>query len=353
MKQGALLLALLLVLLLSLFACLPWFSIPPMRMDPARMAEDPAAFRGDDWDRRAASLIDASRGTDLLRLVSEPGTEREVVDTLRATSANAGDREALRARSPDRAPGVLLIRRARAAYAAAADAMASDDATSRRWGIGTFEVVESRHRGGPSSEDPGPPYEGLERDVAITAVARILTSDPERGLRMRAVLLMRDMLPDHDEPSAEAIAEALAREEEDDEARTWLLWLLATRKAPAPLILDAAMHGYLDPVVVSVGIYGLFGEENRELLEKAYGEGDAIGRAGIGETFYRHQSPMPWAEALILKGLSDPDLDVRARFAKGTLVLRPFNATVRARLTAMADDVSNAAWALSVEEEEK
>ena len=82
-------------------------------------------------------------------------------------------------------------------------------------------------------------------------------------------------------------------------------------------------------------------------------EGDAIGRAGIGETFYRHQSPMPRAEALILKGLSDPELDVRAHFAKGTLVLRPFNATVRARLRAMAVEVPNAVWALSVEEDEE
>ena len=89
-------------------------------------------------------------------------------------------------------------------------------------------------------------------------MARIMTSDPERDLRKRAVWLMKETLPDHDEPSAEAIAAALAREEEDDEARRGLLWLLATRKAPAPLILDAAMHGYPDPVDVSVGIYGLF-----------------------------------------------------------------------------------------------
>ena len=62
---------------------------------------------------------------------------------------------------------------------------------------------------------------------------------------------------------------------------------------------------------------------------------------------------MPWAEALILKGLSDPDLDVRVRFAKVTLVLRPFNATVRARLQAMADEVPNASWELSGEEDEE
>ncbi len=348
MKRGVLLLAV--IFTLTLVARRACVCTPQRQMDPALLAEDPAVLLGDDWDRRAASLIDASRGTDLLGLVSRPGTEREVVDTLRATSAKTGEREFLHAKSPLCAPGVLLIRRARAAYAAAADAMASDDEASRRWGIGTFEVVESRrsHVGGP-----GPAVQGPERDAAVTAVARILTSDPERGLRKRAVRLMRDTLPDHDEPSAKAIAEALGREEEDDEARTWLLWLLATRKAPAPLILDAAMHGYLDPVVVSVGIYDLFVKENRELIEKAYAEGDAIGRAGIGETFYRHQSPMPWAEALILKGLSDPELDVRANFAKGTLVLKPFNAAVRARLQAMAGEVSNAAWALSVEQDEE
>jgi len=353
MKCGLLLLGLVLAVVAGgACVCIP-FSTPPAQKDPALLAEDPAALLGDDWDRQAARLVDESRDTNLLRLVSRPGTEQEVVDTLRATTAKAGKREILHAMRLPHAPGVMLIRRARAAYAAAADAMASDDKTSRRWGIGAFEVVESRCRGGPSSEDPGPPYEGPERDAAITAVARILTSDPERDLRKQAVWLMKETLPDHDEPSAEAIAVALAREEEDDDARRGLLWLLATRQAPAPLILDAAMHGYPDPVDVSVGIHGLFVEENRELLEKAYAEGDAIGRAGIGETFYRHQSPMPWAEALIRKGLSDPELDVRARFAKGTLVLRPFDATLRARLKEMADDVPNAAWALSVEKDEK
>ncbi len=335
----------------ALLGCRPDIFKPRFEMDPALWAEDPSAFRGDDWDRRAATLVDSARGTRLLALVGKPGTEREVVETLRTTSAREGASERMPGKFATAASDVLLIRRARAAYAAAAEAMAMEGTVDRQWGLDAFELVEGRRRTG-SSEDTGPPYSGPERDAALSAVAHILTSDASAELRHQAVMIMEQVLPDHDEPSPEALAATLAKEEGDDH-RTWLLWLMRTRKAPAGLILDAAMHGYEDPVTVSVGIHDLFVEENRALLEKAFTEGDAVGRAGIGETFYRHQSPMPWAEPLILRGLADPDRTVRANFAKGTLVLRPFNATVRATLEAMKDGVPNAAWALSVEAEEE
>lgn len=337
----------LLLVLGGMMGCRGLLRMPYLREDPALMAPDPGAFRNDDWDRHAAKVVDASRGTQFLDLLAKPGTEREVVERLRATAAETRKSEALPGLFPDHAPCMLLIRRPRASYAVAAEAMAASDAASRGWGLGTFEVVEGRRRGGPSSEPPGPPYRGPERDAALAAVARLLTSDPDVHVRRSAICLVHDMLPDHDQPSVEAIAVTLAREEDHD-ARMRLVWLLAERDAPPSLILDAAMRGYHDPVTVSVGIYDLFVEENRTLLEKAYREGNAVGRAGIGEAFSRHQSAMPWAEALILQGLSDPDLDVRARFAKGTLVLKPPSASVRARLEGMADEVPNAAWALSV-----
>lgn len=334
-------------LLCALVGCRDGIFKPCLERDPALMAEDPSTFLGDDWDRRAATIVDGARGTRLLALVGRPGTEAEIVAILRTTKAPEGASEAMPRTFTSHASEVLLIRRGRAAYGAAAEAMGSEDAMERAWGLGTLEFVESRRGVRDSPEAPGPPYEGPERDAAITAAARILIDDPDPDLRHRAVLLMENTFAAHDEPSVEAIAVALAQESVGDH-RMHLLWLLKTRKAPAPLILDAAQTGYRDPVEVSVGIYDLFVEENRALLETAFAKGDTVFRAGVGETFYRHQSPMPWARDLVLKGLADPEFAVRVRFGKGALVLKPFDAEVRARLEALSGESYPARWALAI-----
>ena len=313
--------------------------------DPALGSKDPSVFRDDAWDRAAASRVDRARGTNLRALLRNPSADREVVNTLRTTKA--GKREDLGGRFRAYAADVLLIRRARAAYAAAAQAMRSADASARTWGLRAFVFLESRGRRGPSSRKPGPPYEGQERDAALTAAAHVVTSDPSAELRAEAVFLMYQHLPDHDEPSSEALAAALMREKEEDH-RVRVLWLMAVRKAPARLLLDAAARGFRDPTDVAVGIHGVFVEANRGLLEAAFANGNAACRAGIGEAFYRHQTSMPWARALILKGLADSDSAVRVRFAKGTLVLRPFDADVRRRLKALADEAYTARWALAI-----
>ena len=335
------------LLVLGLVACRPEVFKPMIDIDPALWADDPSAFKGDDWDRRAAAKVDAVRGTSLLGLVGRPGTDEEVVRTLWETADRSdGTRESMGFRLRAEATDVLLIRRPRAVYALTAEAMAGEDATQRRVGLFAFEFVEGRKRGGPSSADPGPPYEGPERDAAITAAARILISDPDPSLRHQAISMMHTLLPDHDEPSPAELAAALAREE--GESRRWLFWLMGERKVPPALLLDGAKQGFTDPVDVSVGIYDIFVAENKTLLEKAFAEGNTACRAGIGETFYRRQDDMPWARDLILRGLADPEHAVRTRFAKGTIVLRPFDDEVRARLEALAPEAYTARWALAI-----
>lgn len=333
---------------LALVACRP--AVAELELDPALNAEDPSALRGDAWDRDAAARIDRSRGTKLRALLMNPSADREVIETLRTTKAGKRSDEVRSGRVPSWAGETLLIRRARAAYDAAAEAMQSEDAKARAWGLDILEFVEGRKRGGSSSHGPGPSYEGKERDAALTAAAHLLTSDPSSELRAQAVSMMSTVLPDHDEPSPEALAAALAREKEEDH-RVWLLWLIAKRRTPPQLLLDSATQGFRDPTSIAVAIHDLFVEANRELLEAAFAKGNAAFRAGIGETFYRHQSSMPWARALILKGLADSNSAVRVRFAKGTLVLRPFDEEVRARLEALAEGAYTARWALAINDE--
>ena len=128
-----------------------------------------------------------------------------------------------------------------------------------------------------------------------------------------------------------------------------MLWLLGARGAPAEKVFAASHMGFDDPVTIAVAIHELFIEDNRIAIEAAYAKGDAACRAAIGETFYRHQTPMPWAEEVILRGLSDPDQNVQECFAKGSVVLAPPSSRLRARLEAMKNAKSEcAAWALSI-----
>ena len=72
----------LLVLLLAVLAyVILWGQRYHYLEDPAIPEGDPSLLVGDEWDRRAAEVIDDSRGTDLESLVTRPGTEREVVDS--------------------------------------------------------------------------------------------------------------------------------------------------------------------------------------------------------------------------------------------------------------------------------
>lgn len=289
------------------------------KLDPAQSSRQPSRHRADLYDRHAAAVLELAHGL----VVPRPLDADENDATIVALAWESGGIPSSNGRSdlvmglwPNGTPAgeVMLVRRPRAAYARLAKAMTVSDAAQRGRALRLLDVLESRRVGGVHSD---PPYRGPERDEALVAVETLLR-DPDPTLRESAAFIAHNLFQQDLRPTTSSVRSALSHETQPS-AKAWLLWLYAARN-PAPReLLAAATRGIEDPVTVAVAIQDLIREENRTDLEEALRQGDPTGRAGIGETLYRHAAPMPWAQDLIVAGLADPVPDVRARFAKGFL----------------------------------
>ena len=301
-----------------------WMAFPPRmrRVDPALTTPDPRRFA-------------ATRGTKTQQKNSD-STHRCLPPPPPRWS-----RPAL-VQSLDEPALVMLIRRPQATYRAATAAMQHANPGIRANGVEAVELLEERRghafRSGPAGQGP-------VRERALDQM-RTLIADPDRDVRRTVVLCFVLASETSRLPDVPSLVSAL--ESAKGETRGHLLEVLARRTQHADLILQFAVRGVDDPVAVSTAIRGLLTEPNRAALEDTFTRGDTVCRAGIGEAFYRDQSSMPWAEDLILHGLVDSDPKVRARFAKGAIVLAPGSAQVRQALAALVDSTPCAAWALDV-----
>lgn len=320
----------------------PYDPIPPVESDPAIGSPDPSRLQGDAWDRRAARQIDTSRATNLTSLVTRRGTEAEVIERLRQAVPRDPSSGFVPFGIPGSPSAVLMIRRARFAYAEIADALASPDPWDRHWAVEALDALE--HAKLPHVWRV---YEGPERDAALVALTRVIASEQDVGLRSGAIAVAHWHLEEESEPPTEAVIDAFFRESDPDNRR-YLYWLLGDRRAPADVRLRAGMHGFDDPVDVCVGIDDVIVLGNLALLEQALATGDTIGRAGLGEAIYRQEDDMPWAEDLVLRGLADPEHEVQARFAKAAIMVFPPTDRLLERLRALRTEVAYANFALGV-----
>ena len=308
------------------------------RFDPAQDSRRPDSFRDDRYDREAASVLERSGAVSVPRPLGSDRNEEAIVATAWESLLRAPEgTQLVPGLMPNGTPAgeVMIVRRPRASYALLAREMADPARGRRTLSLRTFEVLESRRRGGVQSD---PPYRGPERDAALVAVEGLLGREPDPELRASAAFTAFDLLQRETRPSTAAVRAAL-ESETNASAKTWLLWLYAARRPATSDLLAAATRGVGDPATVAVAIHHLFVGQNRRVLEDALRRGDPVGRAGIGEALYRHSAlpsdaPLDWAEDLMLAGLADSEPEVRARFAKG--VLRPPSPRVRARLEALA-----------------
>lgn len=324
----------------GLAGCIPDLK-PPHISDPVVFAEAPGNFRGDRHDQIAFDRLHG-KGAHFASGSFEPSADEAVV------------REALRVAPPSRrrndmdvrhAVAMLLRRRPHAAYVALTASMRSPSADERAGAIDLLGQLDARNgvRIGVQ-DDRLPLWPGAERDAAIAAAGSLLTHDPDPEVRSLAALVFLHEIGPHPVPSPDELVHALERET-DAEMKDRILQILPLHGATPAVRLEAADQHASDNVKAWFALSGLIVEENRALLEAAYGRGGKYVRLGILREAQDERETPQWLEGLLLLGLADADVHMRDAAAHLVLSIPDLRPELLRALRATAD---SSGWAQTV-----
>ena len=320
------------------------------RADPALMSSDPGSFRGDEWDVRAAEVLERSRQVQLMKLLAHGANDLDVVSRVFLSRPRSGVSERIGGDYAASAEEVLIVRRLRAAYLVSLRAIRDSAPDARLWGLEVVRFLEWRRRAFAIQRAVERSSERAARELAMAAVGRLFVSDPDIDVRLRSGELFLGMASAHGKPTTGELVSAL-QHEPSQKVRRLMLWSIAERDTPPETLLSAALVGFDRPETLAHAFRNVFKADNKALIESAYRDGDVVCRSAIGATFHRRREPAPWAEDLILRGLRDPEPEVREWFARGSVAVSPASIRVRRVLESMRDDSLAAASALSHFEE--